>query len=331
MSAIKGVGHNVIQSIVEERERNGKYVSMQDFMTRLTSKEVNKHTIENFIKSGAFDSLGGTRKQKMTVYQAMLDTVNREKKDSMSGQLSLFDMGDEELEHANEIAYPNVGEYEKEDFLAFEKEVLSIYISGHPLEEYLTLMQKNCTNNSMDFMASDEEDGGNTGVADEENAVIGGMIIGKTVKTTKRNELMAFLTIEDLYGTVEVIVFPRVYEKSKEFLQPDSKVFVKGRVQLEELRDGKLICQEVIPFDSIPCELWLKFENKEAFLEKEQQLYSLMLPYDGRDVVCIYLEQEKQIKRLPHSRSVNARRIMGDNIFEKLEGITVALKEKPLS
>ena len=331
MSAIKGVGHNVIQSIVEERERNGKYASMQDFMTRLTSKEVNKHTIENFIKSGAFDSLGGTRKQKMTVYQAMLDTVNREKKDSMSGQLSLFDMGDEELEHANEIAYPDVGEYEKEDYLAFEKEVLSIYISGHPLEEYLGLMHNNCTNNSMDFMAGEEEEESNTTVRDGEMAIIGGMIVGKTVKTTKRNEIMAFLTIEDLYGTVEVIVFPKVYEKNKEFLQPDNKVFVKGRVQLEELRDGKIICQEVIPFDSIPCELWLRFENKTSFFEQEQQLYSLLMPYDGRDVVCIYLNQEKQIKRLPHSRSVNARRIIGDNIFETMNGVTPALKEKPLS
>ncbi len=331
MSAIKGIGHNVIQSIVREREENGPYISMQDFMTRLTSKEVNKHTVENFIKSGAFDSLGGTRKQKMTVYQAMLDTVNREKKDTITGQLSLFEMGDEELEHANEITYPNVGEYEKEDLLMFEKEVLSIYIMGHPLEEYLSLMQKNCTNNSQDFMVGDEEISMETAIQDGEKAIIGGMIVEKTVKTTKRNELMAFISVEDLYGTVEVIIFSKVYEKCKEFLQIDNKVFIKGRVQLEELRDGKIICQEVIPFDSIPCELWLRFENKESFLSQEQQLYSLLSPYDGRDMVCIYLDQEKQVKRLPYSRSVNARRTIADGIFNQLEGVTSAIKEKPLS
>lgn len=332
MSAIKGVGKAVIDAIVAERESGGKYVSMQDFMNRLTSKEVNRHTIENFIKSGAFDSLGGTRKQKMAVYQAMLDTVNREKKDSMAGQLSLFDMGDEELTHANEITYPDIGEYEKEDLLAFEKEVLSIYISGHPLEEYVSLMQKNCTRNSMDFVV--EEEGENTGMAkvtDGENVIIGGMIIDKTVKTTRTNSLMAFLTVEDMYGTVEIIVFPRDYEKKKDLMQIDAKVFIKGRANVEEDRNGKIVCQDIIPFDSLPCELWLRFENKEAFLQQEQLLYTELLPYDGNDMVCIYLNQEKQIKRLSKSRSVNARRVLGDNLLDKLEGVTGALKEKALS
>lgn len=332
MSAIKGVGNSVIESIVTEREQGGKYLSMQDFMTRLSSKEVNKHTVENFIKSGAFDSLDGTRKQKMAVYQAMMDTVNREKKDSMTGQLSLFEMGDTELEHANEIAYPEIGEYEKEDLLAFEKEVLSIYISGHPLEEYVSLMQKNCTRNSLDFIV--EEEGENEGmarVADGETVVIGGMITDKTIKTTRTNSLMAFLTIEDLYGTVEIIVFPRDYEKKKELLQVDDKVFVKGRANVEEDRNGKIICQDIIPFDAVPCELWIRFENKDDFLRQEQQLYSELLPYDGNDLVCIYLNQEKQVKRLPHSHSVNARRVIGDNLLEKLEGVTGAIKEKFLS
>lgn len=332
MSAIKGVGNSVIESIVTEREQGGKYLSMQDFMTRLSSKEVNKHTIENFIKSGAFDSLEGTRKQKMAVYQAMMDTVNREKKDSMTGQLSLFDMGDTELEHANEIAYPEIGEYEKEDLLAFEKEVLSIYISGHPLEEYVSLMQKNCTRNSLDFMVEEEgENAGMARVADGETVVIGGMITDKTIKTTRTNSLMAFLTIEDLYGTVEIIVFPRDYEKKKELLQVDDKVFVKGRANVEEDRNGKIICQDIIPFDAVPCELWIRFENKTEFLKQEQRLYSELLPYDGNDVVCIYLKQEKQVKRLPHSHSVNARRVIGDNLLERLEGVTGAIKEKFLS
>ena len=332
MSAIKGVGTAVIDAIVKERQVGGEYTSMQDFMSRLTSKEVNKSTLESFIKSGAFDSMSGTRKQKMAVYQAILDTVNRKKKDSMAGQLSLFDMGDEELTRANEISYPDVGEYEKEELLALEKEVLGVYISGHPLEKYQALLQKNCTNNSLDFLV--EEEGDNAGmvkVADGENVIIGGMIIDKTVKTTRTNSLMAFLTIEDMYGTVEIIVFPRDYEKKKERIQLDDKVFIKGRANVEENRNGKIICQDIIPFDAIPCELWLRFENKQAFLAQEQTLYQELLPYDGKDQICIYLQEEKQIKRLPKSRSVNARQILGDTVLDKMEGVTVAIKEKALS
>mgnify|MGYP004466243163 CR=1 FL=1 len=332
MSAIKGVGTAVIDSIVEERERGGRFLSMQDFMNRLTSKEVNRHTIENFIKSGAFDNLEGNRRQKMAAYEAMLDTVNKERRDSMAGQLSLFDMGDADLDHANEIRYPALEEFAKEELLAYEKEVLGIYISGHPLEEYVPLMQKNCTHNSTDFLV--QEDGENAGMArvdDGKPVVIGGMIIDKTVKTTRTNSLMAFLTVEDLYGTVEVIVFPQTYEKKKEQLQTDEKVFIKGRANVEENKNGKIICQDIIPFEQIPCELWLRFSDKQSFLEQEQTLYKNLLPYDGTDTVCIYLQEEKQIKRLPKSRSVNARRVIGDNILNEMTGVTCALKEKSLS
>ena len=331
MSAIKGVGENVINAIIAERNSGGRYKSMQDFMTRLTSKEVNRHTIENFIKSGAFDSLPGNRRQKMLVYDAMLDNVNREKKDSMAGQMSLFDMGDEDLAHANEIKYPDVSEYEKSELLAYEKEVLSIYISGHPLEDYMKLMEKNCTRLSIDFLPQEEGDmEGLPKVGDGENVVIGGMIIDKTVKTTKNNTLMAFITIEDLYGTVEVTVFPRDYERNKHFLEVDSKVFVRGRADVQEERAGKLICQKIIPFDSVSCELWIRFQNKAEFVDKEQLLYDKLMEYDGHDSVFIYLNEEKQIKMLPRGKSIDARRVLRNNILKEFGEDSVAIKEKSI-
>lgn len=331
MSAIKGIGAGVIEAIVSERKRGGIFVSMEDFMTRLSSKEVNKHTIENFIKSGAFDCLEGTRKQKMLVYQSMLDSVNREKKDNMAGQMSLFDMGDEELKGANAITYPDVGEYDKEEYLNFEKEVLGIYVSGHPLEDYIGLMQKNCTRTSQDFQPVEENgEMEMANVADGEVAVIGGMLVGKTIKTTKTNSIMAFLTIEDLYGTVEVIVFPRDYERVKGILSPDSKIFVKGRVNVEEDRGGKLVCQKIIPFDQVPCELWIRFPDIEAFQMEEQKLYQTLLPFDGKDVVCIYATKEKQIKRLPASRNVDARKIMEQRVLSYLGENSVAIVEKSI-
>lgn len=331
LSAIKGVGEGVIEAIIQEREHNGLFTSMEDFMTRLTSKEVNRHTIENFIKSGAFDSMDGTRKQKLLVYQSMLEHVNREKKDNLAGQLSLFDMGDEELEQAHKITFPNVGEFDKEEFLMYEKEVLGIYVSGHPLEEYVGLMKKNCTRNSQDFLPVDENmpmDA--TYVEDGENVVIGGMIVEKIIKTTKNNTMMAFLTIEDLYGTVEIIVFPRDYERNKGLLEVDSKVFVKGRAQVEESRGAKLLCQQIIPFDKVPCELWIRFADIASFEDKEMLLYQKLMPYDGNDQVCVYAMKEKSLKKLPRSRNVDARRIMQENVLAEFGENSLAIREKSI-
>lgn len=331
MSAIKGIGVQVIEVIVAERERGGAFQSLQDFMERLTTREVNKHTIENLIKAGAMDSLPGNRRQKMMVYQGMMDAVNRERKDNMAGQMSLFDLGDEDLAGAKEMPFPDVKEYEKEELLAYEKEVLGIYISGHPLEEYIALLEKNCTRTSADFLP--EEEGENIGMArvdDGENVIIGGIIESKMVKTTKNNSLMAFLTVEDLYGTVEIIVFPRDYERKKQLLEPDAKVFIRGRATVEEDRGGKIICQDIIPFEQIPCELWLRFPDKETYLAKEQELLKQLIPYDGRDQVCIYLTSEKQVKRLPRQYQINARKIVSDGILQDFDQDSVVIKEKSI-
>lgn len=328
MSAIKGIGTTVIEAIVQEREKNGLFTSMEDFMERLSTKEVNKHTIENFIKSGAFDCLEGTRKQKLQVYQIMLDNIAREKKDSMEGQLSLFDMGDEELTKANQITYPDVGEFEKEEYLAYEKEMLGIYVSGHPLEEYLGLMNKNCTRTSKDFLA--DEDGEQpmaAEVQDGETVVIGGMLVDKVVRTTRTNSVMAILKLEDLYGTTEVVVFPRDYERNKELLNTDSKLFIKGKAKMEDDRGSKVICQNIIPFDKVPCELWIRFKDIAAFENGEEKLYQAMLPYDGKDHVCIYAEKEKQVKRLSTGKSVDARKLMGQGVLSYLGKDAAAIKE----
>lgn len=330
MSAIKGIGDGVIQAIIKERETGGKFQSMEDFMNRLSSKEASKHTMENFIKSGALDSLEGTRRQKMMVYESMLEYINRQKKDNLQGQLSLFDMGDEDLNQADRVQFPNVGEFEKEEYLSYEKEMLGVYISGHPLEEYLSLMEKNCTHTSADFMVEAEsEEMSITNVKDGENVIVGGIIAEKTVKVTKTNQMMAFLTIEDIMGTIEVIVFPRDYEKNKKHLVEENKVFIKGRAQVEE-RGGKIICQQIIPFEEVPCELWIRFPDIATFSEKEKELYGKLAVYDGTDQVCIYVSAEKQVKRLPRSKSVDARKVVEENVLAEYGEDAVAIKEKSI-
>ena len=212
LSAIKSVGRPVVRAMLEERRTFGPYKNLEDFITRVSSKEgLNKRTIENLIKAGALDTLGGTRKQFMSIYIQIMDHVNQEKKYSMSGQMSLFDLVGEEEKADFQIRMPDVGEYSKENKLAFEKEVLGVYISGHPLEEHEERWRRMISATTADFQFDEELN--RTKVHDGEKSVVGGMIVDKTVKYTKTNQVMAFLTLEDLLGTVEVVIFPRDYEK----------------------------------------------------------------------------------------------------------------------
>ena len=302
LSAIKSVGRPVIEAIIEERKERGVFTTLNDFITRMSGKDVNKRSIENFIKAGALDCLEGTRKQLLMVYSSVLDSVNQEKKNSMAGQMTLFDLAPEEDKSDFELKLPDVGEYPKEELLAFEKEVLGVYISGHPLEAYEEKWRKNISAVTSDFMLDEET--GATKVRDGEKVVIGGMVIAKTIKYTKTNQVMAFFTIEDLVGTVEVIIFPRDYEKYHTYLEEDAKIFVTGRANVEEEKNGKLICEKITGFDDNKKELWLQFADMASYQEKEAQVFGMLAGSDGRDEVIVYLAAEKRMKRLPQSRSI---------------------------
>ena len=304
LAAIKSIGKPVIEAIIAERERNGVFKNLKDFIERLSGKEVNKRTIESFIKAGALDSLQGTRKQFMMIYVKILDQVNQERKYSMTGQMSLFDIVDEEQKKEFDIKLPDVGEYEKETMLAFEKEVLGIYVSGHPMEEYEEKWRKNISATTMDFQY--DEESGHTKVHEGAKEIIGGIITNKTIKHTKTNKTMAFLTIEDLVGTVEVVVFPRDYEKNRMYLEEDYKVFVKGRVSEEDESASKLICETIIPFENTTRELWIQFPDKDTFLSEEQNVYEMLKMSEGNDSVVIYCAKEKVMKRLPKNWNIRA-------------------------
>ena len=271
LSAIKSIGKPVIEGLVEERNLRGGFKTLRDFIERMSGRDINKRTIENFIKAGAFDGIPGNRRQKMMVYVQILDAVNQEKKTAMTGQMSLFDLVSEEEKEAYEIRMPDVEEYPKEAKLAFEKEVLGVYISGHPLEEYEQRWRNNITAVTTDFLPDDET--GMPRVIDNSKVTVGGMITGKTIKYTKTNKVMAFLTVEDLVGTVEIVVFPRDYEKNAQLMEVDDKVFIQGRVSAEDEKASKLICENIRSFDDVPSELWVQFATKEEFLSKEEGFY----------------------------------------------------------
>ncbi len=302
LAAIKSVGRPVIQAIIEERDKRGPFKNLKDFVTRLSGKEVNKRTIESFIKAGAFDGLGGTRKQFMMIYVQILDQVNQERKYSMEGQMSLFDLVGEEQKKEFDIPLPDVGEYEKETKLAFEKEVIGVYLTGHPMEDYEEKWRKSISRTTLDFQIDDST--GRSRVRDGAREIVGGIIAGKTIKYTKNNQTMAFLTIEDIAGTVEVVVFPRDYEKCRRFLEEDNKIFVKGRVSEEDDAPSKLICESVAPFDQTRKELWIQYESKQAYQKDEENLFDMLRSSDGEDSVIIYCKKEKAIKRLSAGKNI---------------------------
>ena len=325
LSAIKSVGRAVVDVIIAERESGGLFKNLDDFVSRMSNKEVNKRTLESFIKSGALDTLPGTRKQKLIVSGDLLESKSKEKKTVMEGQMSFFDIAPEEEKDNFHITFPDAGEYDKQTLLAFEKETIGIYVSGHPMEEYRELWEKNVTARTSDFVVDEV---GKTIVEDNSNVVIGGMITSKKVKTTKTNQLMAFITVEDLVGTVEVLVFPKIYEKNRQAFTEENKVFIRGRASIGDDLVGKLICEEVIPFTDIPNELWLQFENQAFYASHIDDVMAALRDSDGKDRVIMYLKEERKMRRLSENWAVLAGPDLLNRLYKILGEKNVKVVQK---
>ena len=329
LSAIKSVGRPVINALVEEREINGEYRSLKDFIERLTGT-VNKRAIENFIKAGALDCMEGNRRQKMLVYGQIVDSIAQEKKNSFAGQMSLFDLVSEEDKKDYEIRMPDVEEYDKDMVLAFEKDVLGIYLSGHPLEKYRNIMEKMISARTIDFQPDDET--GIPKVYDGQKVIIGGMITEKTIKYTRNNKVMAFLTMEDLMGTVEIVVFPRDYEKWQTMLNEDARVFIQGRVNAEDDKPSKLILEKVRTFEDMPREIWIQFSDKEEYTQKAEELLKELANAHGNasSAVVIYLKDVNAMKRLPAVYHVQITEYLLEDLRKKYGESNVKLVERVL-
>ncbi|MBO5985772.1 MAG: hypothetical protein J6Q02_03130, partial [Lachnospiraceae bacterium] len=269
----------------------------------------------------------------------LMEHVVHDKKNNMAGQMTLFDIVSDEQKEEFDVTLPKIGEYEKEMLLQFEKEVLGVYVSGHPMEAWQELWEKHVTNSSMDFVVDEET--GEPKVRDQSFVTVGGMVTGRNVKYTKNNEAMAFVTIEALVGVLEIIVFPKSYVEYAALLQEDCKVFVRGRVSVKEDRDGNpvcnLICEQMISFEeakekqgpifqmgrsgngqgggnpqsrptarTLPKGVWVQFDSVDDYKAREGELFDLIADSDGNDNVVIFLRDTKQIRLLPANRCVNA-------------------------
>ena len=314
LSAIKNIGRNVIDLVVNERETNGPYKSLQDFLERMPGKEVNKRAIENLILAGAFDAMEGNRRQKMMIYPSIMDGIHASHKNSMEGQMSLLDFLGEEEKEDFEVRMPDVEDYKKEEKLAFEKQVLGVYVSGHPLEDYLELIRKQADATSMDFQL--DEESGLPKVTDQGLYTLGGMISNVTLKVTRNNQNMAFLTLEDMYGSVEVVVFARDFEKNRSILTPDAKLFITGRASVSD-DEAKLLFSKAISFDDIPRDVWLQFETKEAYERLQSELYQIIDRHAGSSFIKIYIREEKLRKNLPPQFAIAS----GGEALEELKAL----------
>ena len=327
LSAIKSIGRPVIEGIVREREEHGEYTSLKNFVER-NIVQLNKRVVENLIKAGAMDCLEGNRRQKMTVYMQIIDSINQEKKHTMAGQMSLFDIVPEEDKKEFEIRMPHAAEYPDDVILTFEKEVLGIYLSGHPLERYRSMLEKMITAKTSDFQPDDET--GIPEVYDNQNVIVGGMITDKTIKYTKNNKVMAFLTLEDLVGTVEIVVFPRDYEKCQMLINEEAKLFVQGRVSAEDDKASKLILEKVRSFDDMPRELWIQFDSREDYAKAETDLVDDLMESKGNSTVVIYLKDVKAMKKLPPAYQVHIEDSWLDKMCEKYGSSNVKIVERVL-
>lgn len=297
LCGIKGISVSVAKLITDDRLKNGLYHNSSDAMSRLTGIGANKKCIRNLILSGAFDSFGdGTRKQLEAVHASYIDSLRNDQKNNISGQISLFDLT--EVMTIPRLALPGIGEFDEDTKLRYEKEVSGIYISSHPLEHYAELISAQTTCTTTHFK---RDENGTIPLMGQTKERIGGMISSvKTVLSKKSNKFMAFATLEDLYGKIEVIVFPQCYEKYKESLKPDKKVILSGTVSVEDDGDAKFICDKVDLITDIPKKVWIQFNNMDEYQSKKKALDAYSNSHPGRDSLIIYILDPRVKKEVKH-------------------------------
>lgn len=272
LAAVKNVGSHVIDAIVQEREEAGDFIDLSNMLKRLDSKLTNKRIVESLIKCGAFDSLGENRATLMFGFEALQESINKDKKKNVSGQISLFEMmsqeQQEEVEEQNSLKF--VPEYKDKVKLEMEKEVLGVYVTGHPLSEYEDLIKRKTSINCGEINKLKEEPEKLLELNDKEH-IIGGMVIGKRLMTTKKDDIMAFVTLEDLYGSIDVVVFPRTLQQYQELLKEDSIIFIKGRISVRDDDDVSILAGQIKSIDDDT-----PFEEKErrSYYKKEETIQS---------------------------------------------------------
>jgi DNA polymerase III subunit alpha len=309
MAAIKNVGVNVIEGIVESRSEKGRFTSLIEFYNKIDVSQVNKRAIESLIKAGAFDCFKVFRSQMLAVYEKLLDGVHGEKKKNIEGQLSLF-ADFEASADIFQVKYPLIKEFEKKYLLAMEKEMTGLYLSGHPLEEYEDTLNHMTNTRISDIVISEtlEEDVVQDAlrIRDGDRVVIGGLIAEVNKKVTRNNDMMAFIRLEDMFGGIEVIVFPKVFKNYKNLLEEDSVVIISGRVSIREEEQPKILCENIQPLIKLSSEkVYVLVENETLRTETLEKMKTTLLKHKGNQPVYICTKKERQKFRVDREYWIN--------------------------
>ena len=330
LSAVKGVGRTAAAAIVKERAQHGAYKDFEDFVVRVSEKGINRRAIEFFIQAGGLDTFPGNRREKIAILPTIIEGRVKEKQNSMAGQMTLADLLGEDNQEAGEfrIRMPKLPEYSKEELLQYEKEALGFYLSGHPLDAYRAVMEANVSATSADFRRDDET--GAVPLRDQQKVTIGGILTEVQMKTTRKQQQMAFLQLEDRMGTVEVVVFPKTFQTMRALLEPDAKLFIEGHVDGSGEKDSKLIADRIYAFSEAPKELWLQLQDKNQYFAEQQTLGQLLRAHPGEDGVAIYLRQEKAVKRLDRQYAVQMDSVLMESLCQLLGEKNVRVSYKVL-
>ena len=323
LGSVKNVGLNVVNGIVESREKKGRFVSLYDFCNKMEVSSINKRASESLIKAGAFDGFKTFRSQMLAVNEKMLDGISNQKKKNIEGQVSLFSTFDN-TEEQFQIKYPNIKEFDKKYILAMEKEMTGLYLTGHPLDEYEKSLNLQTSTNiakifsdydetygensiientSVDLLESIEDSNINKIIADTlkdgDRVAIGGIISDFNRKITRNNDMMAFIKLEDLTGVIECIVFPKAYEKLSSLIDADSLIVIKGRLVMNEDEDPKIICEQIIPLEKVDSsKLYIMVEDEKIARNIIKDLKTIMFRFKGNTPVYLFAAKERTSFRL---------------------------------
>lgn len=300
LKAVRSVGENLIQGIVKARSEGGEFTSLTDFITRVNKvapSTMNRRAVESLIQSGAMDSLGGNRAQYLAIYEGIIDSVVSAGRQNIEGQFSLFDQS----EDAYEDDLPALKDFDQKRKLAFEKEILGIYVSGHPLEPYARAVESVTTMNTTEIYEQAEQNHQSIPV------VLGGMFTSTRTMVTKKNQMMAFAILEDLVGSIELVIFPKLYrELPPGLLEEDQVVKVTGRVEGSEVEEPKIIVEKIEPLEEEPMEkLYLRVPNWETV----EPIQNALSKYSGKMEVILYLQDEKRGIGLPRAYWIDETRL----------------------